>query len=56
MLSRKKISKDTVVKHAIRLPIEKSIISDTPSMKLCSPSFVISTPLGFPVDPEVYNI
>ena len=52
----KKISKDTVVKHAIRLPIEKSIISDTPSMKLCSPSFVISTPLGFPVDPEVYNI
>lgn len=50
------MSKDTVVRHAIRFLWEKSMMLEMPSMKLNSPSRVTSTPLGIPVEPEVKRI
>lgn len=50
------MSNDIVVKQAIRLPCEKSIISEMPSIKFKRASFVTFTPLGSPVEPDVYKI
>ena len=53
-VSNTKISKLIVVKHNILFPRLKSILLLIPKIKLSKDFLLISTPLGFPVEPDVY--
>ncbi|MNI47072.1 hypothetical protein D3C73_1015690 [compost metagenome] len=53
-VSKTKISKDIVVRQSMLFPGVKLISLAIASMKLCTAWWVIMTPFGFPVDPDVY--